>query len=70
MTCNAATIRDLGMENVKVSQGGQTTMPRVRLVGPDGTTVTEWGEFEGPAEIGLEVRKALGDPVYSQMQAE
>jgi hypothetical protein len=66
-------IRDLGMSSIKISgQHGQQllTRPRTRLVAPDGSTTKEWQDFFGPAEIGLEVRRTLGEPLYSQMESE
>jgi hypothetical protein len=66
-------IRDLGMSGIKTSEPhGQelVTRPRTRLVAPDGSTAREWQDFFGPAEIGLAVRGALGEPLYSQMESE
>ena len=66
-------IRDLGMSGIQTSEPhGQDllTRPRTRLVAPDGSTAKEWRDFTGPAEIGLAVRSALGEPLYSQMESE
>jgi hypothetical protein len=66
-------LRDLGMSGIKLSEShGQAALsrPKTRLVAPDGSTAKEWQDFFGPAEIGLAVRSALGEPLYSQMEPE
>jgi hypothetical protein len=66
-------IRDLGMNDVKISEplgSDVLTRPKTRLVAPDGSIAGEWQDFIGPAEIGLAVRRALGEPLYSQMEPE
>lgn len=63
-------IRDLGMGDIKVSKprGNDTLIrPTTRFVAPDGSIVSEWQDFVGPAELGLAVRAILGQPLYSQM---
>lgn len=67
----ANLIRDLGMSGVDASKSTDEdflTHPRMRLVAPDGSIVREWQNFVGPAEMGLAVRRALGAPVYSQIE--
>jgi len=44
--------------------------PRTRLIAPDGSVAREWQDYVGPAEIGLAVRRALGEPIYFQMESE
>jgi hypothetical protein len=44
--------------------------PRTRLIAPDGSVAKEWQDFAGPAEIGLAVRRALGAPIYFQMDSD
>jgi len=63
-------IGDLGMSDVKISEAPELTRSKTRLIAPDGTVVKEWEEFVGPVEIGLQVRKALGEPLYSLMESE
>lgn len=66
-------IRDLDMREVKISESlgrDSAAQPRTRLIAPDGSTVKEWQDFIGPAEIGLAVRTALGEPHFSQMESE
>lgn len=63
-------IRDLSMNDIETENpaaGEISSHPRIRLVAPDGSIAREWGDFAGPAEIGLEVREALGEPRYSQI---
>jgi|HubBroStandDraft_3_1064219.scaffolds.fasta_scaffold05388_3 hypothetical protein len=66
-------IRDLGMSEIKVLESlghDSLTLPRTRLVAPDGSIAGEWQDFVGPAEIGLAVRRTLGEPLYSQTESE
>jgi hypothetical protein len=66
-------IRDLDLSGIKASSPLDHESPsltKTRLVAPDGTTVREWHEFLGPAEIGLAVRSVLGEPLYSLMELE
>jgi len=44
--------------------------PRTRLIAPDGSVAREWQDFAVPGEIGLAVRRALGEPIYFQMESE
>jgi hypothetical protein len=66
-------IRDMDMGDIKTSTSPGHDLriqPRTRFVAPDGSTVREWQDLVGPAEIGLEVRSMLGEPLYSQMESE
>jgi len=66
-------IHDLGLSAVSASRSTEhesLSLPKMRLVAPDGTRVREWRDFVGPAEIGLAVRGILGEPLYSRMEAE
>jgi hypothetical protein len=66
-------VRDVNMRNIEtsvVSVRDSATQPRTRLIAPDGSTVKEWQDFAGPAEIGLAVRSALGEPRFSQMESD
>jgi hypothetical protein len=62
---------DLGGVNVTASFGRDPiTHPRTRLNAPGGSIAREWQGFVGPAEIGLAMREALGEPLYSQMEVQ
>jgi hypothetical protein len=66
-------IHDFGMDDVRVSEkhaSGELTQPKMRFIAPDGAVAKEWQGFMGPAEIGLEMRKTLGEPQYSQWESE
>jgi len=66
-------IHDFGMDDVRVSEKHESdefTQPKMRFIAPDGAVAKEWRGFIGPAEIGLEMRKTLGEPQYSQMESE
>lgn len=67
----ANLIRDLAMNDIDLlmSSGNDSQKhPETRLIAPDGSIVKEWQNFVGPVEIGLAVRRALGAPVYSQIE--
>ncbi len=59
-------IADLALQEMqlKISRAG-TTYATV-LASTDGDVVDRWQGFAGPVQIGLALRKALGEPVYSQ----
>ena len=66
-------IRDLGLSGITASKTPDhesLAQPTTRLVAPGGKTVREWHETIGPADIGLAVRRILGDPHYSGMESE
>jgi hypothetical protein len=66
-------IHDLDLTGVSTSRSPEHESPnlaKTRLVAPDGTSVREWHDFVGPAEIGLTVRQILGEPLYSGMESE
>ena len=66
-------IHDLGLSDIKTTPSLDQEDPvrtKMRLVAPDGTSVQEWHGFVGPVEIGLAVRRILGEPLYSGMESE
>ena len=66
-------IRDYSTNGFEVVQSTTSQMlvhPEIRFIAPDGSLVREWQDYIGPAEIGLAVRRALGQPVYSNVQFE
>jgi hypothetical protein len=65
-------IRDLGISGLTESRSlgpESAAASRTRLLAPDGTSVHEWHEFVGPAEIGIAVRQVLGEPLYSGLES-
>jgi hypothetical protein len=66
-------IGDLGLNGVKTHQSPapeSLAKAKTRLVAPDGTSGGEWHDFVGPTEIGLAVRRFLGEPLYSGMESK
>jgi hypothetical protein len=66
-------VRDYATSGFDVLQSAANDAPihpRSRLIAPDGSVARQWQDFAGPAEIGLAVRRALGEPIYSQMESE
>jgi hypothetical protein len=59
-----------GFEVVQSTASQMLVHPEIRFIAPDGSLVREWQDYIGPAEIGLAVRRVLGQPVYSKMQFE
>lgn len=67
-------VNDLDMKAVvfasaPASGTNKAEMPQILLVSPDGRVVHAWHGFAGPAELGIAVRQALGEPAYSQIGA-
>jgi hypothetical protein len=66
-------VRDYATSGFDVLQSAGNDVPahpRMRLIAPDGSVARDWQAFVGPAEIGLAVRRALGEPIYFQMESE
>jgi hypothetical protein len=66
-------IRDYATNGFEVVQSTASQMlvhPEISFIEPDGSLVRQWQDYIGPAEIGLAVRRVLGQPVYSKMQSE
>ena len=53
--------------DVAAKSGASTRMLKTVLVTPDGKIADEWKGFAGPVALGLAARRALGEPVFSQM---
>jgi hypothetical protein len=66
-------IRDYATSGFGVLQSAANDAPihpRTRHIAPEGSVAREWQDYVGPAEIGLAVRRALGEPIYFQMESE
>jgi hypothetical protein len=66
-------IRDLGISGLTESRSlgrESAAASRTRLLAPGGTSVHEWHDFVGPAQIGIAVRQVLGEPLYSELESE
>jgi hypothetical protein len=66
-------IRDYATSGFDVLQSAANDAsihPGTRLIAPDGSVAREWQDFVGPAEIGLAVRRVLGEPIYFHMESE
>jgi Right handed beta helix region len=42
----------------------------IKLVSPTGKVIDEWTSYPGPIKLGIELRKWLGNPVYSHLPFE
>lgn len=58
---------DLGAISVRMQTDAGISQ-QITLVAPDGHVSAQWKGFAGPVELGLALRKALGEPVYAQME--
>ncbi len=58
---------DLSAMSVQTQLSAQAS-PHVELIAPNGHVAARWSGFAGPVRLGLALRKALGEPVYAQMQ--
>ena len=66
-------IGDLGLKGLHATQslaGESAAEPKTRLISPGGKTQLEWHAIAGPIEIGLAVRRTVGEPLYSGMESE
>lgn len=62
-------LADLALQGVTVKMSGADRSYATALTAPDGKVVDRWQGFAGPVQLGLALRKALGEPLYAQMRA-
>jgi hypothetical protein len=65
-------IRDLAMSDIDASESTGEHIPShsmTRLIAPNGSIAKEWQDYVGPRELGLRVRRELGEPFYSQIES-
>lgn len=62
---NAVT--DLDLDGIAITQAAGSGAERMKLSTPGGRIDRQWNGFAGPAELGLAVRRQMGEPMYSQM---
>lgn len=59
---------DLDLRGINVThQTSKDPATRIALRGPNGFLAAKWSEEVGPVALGLALRKALGEPIYAQM---
>lgn len=58
---------DLGAISVRAGSDDQNAQ-HTALIAPDGHVAAMWDGFAGPVQLGLALRKSLGQPVYAQME--
>jgi len=62
-------VTDLNFTAMAVKTTGSDGAEKTVLTSPSGKIADEWQGFVGPVKLGLALRKALGQPLYSQMKA-
>ncbi len=60
-------ITDLNLDGITVEQAVGNASVQTTLSMPDGSTAAHWDGFVGPVQLGLALRRALGEPIYAQM---
>jgi hypothetical protein len=61
---------DLSVMDIAVAkQKVDAPTSKILLVRPDETIARAWHGYTGPVPLGLAMREALGEPVFSQMGA-
>ncbi len=62
-------LTDLALQGVTVKMSSPERSYATVLTAPDGKLAGQWQGFAGPVQLGLALRKALGEPLYAQMKA-
>lgn len=62
-------LADLDLQSVTVKMSSPGSTYATTFTSPDGKVAGEWRGFAGPVQLGLALRKALGEPLYAQMTA-
>lgn len=65
---NALT--DLDLDGIDVEQNAGSGSQQTTLSTPDARIAGRWNGFAGPVQLGLAIRRALGEPMYAQMGAK
>lgn len=63
---------DFGIENQVLTHFRMSNNPgdiKVTLTAPDNKVVASWNGYAGPVQLGLALRKAMGEPDYASMGA-
>lgn len=63
-------LTDLALQGIAVKMSSPARAYATMLTAPDGTIADQWQDFAGPVQLGLALRKAMGQPLYSQMRAD
>lgn len=67
---NARTDLDLGLSGITLQEGTGRGAGATSLTAPSGAVVKQWNGFVGPAELGLGLRRAMGEPDYAGMESK
>jgi hypothetical protein len=62
---NAMT--DLDLQNITVEHSAGRTSEHTTLSAPRGKIAAQWDGFAGPVQVGLAIRRRLGEPTYAQL---
>lgn len=62
-------LADLALQGMTVRMSHPEKPYTTALTAPNGKVVDQWQGFAGPVQLGLALRKALGQPLYAQMRA-
>jgi hypothetical protein len=60
-------VRDLDLDGITVEQAAENATEKTTLSMPDGRIAAHWNGIIGPVQLGLALRRALGEPLYAQM---
>ena len=63
-------ITDLDLNGISVEKAAGTTLEETTLSTSGGKIAAHWNGYAGPIQLGLALRRALGEPIYSQMGAK
>jgi hypothetical protein len=60
-------IKDLDLDGISIEQFAGDASEKTTLSASDGRTAEHWDGIVGPVQLGLALRRALGEPLYAQM---
>lgn len=63
-------VLDLDLHGITVAESAGSAGEQTTLLTSAGKVAAHWNGFAGPAELGLALRKAMGEPLYAQMGAK
>lgn len=59
---------DLNLRGFRVEKAVVSSQQRMTLTSPNGAMAAQWNGYAGPVALGLALRKAMGEPIYAQME--
>jgi hypothetical protein len=63
-------ITDLDLRGIAVEHSADAAPEHTTLSTPGGRIAAQWNGFAGPVQLGLALRRAIGEPVFTQMGDE